>query len=219
VVDGGKSSSGVILAAALEVNGKQLVAVRFVGSDGKARYFSEKGQVVDDSFLRFPLKFSKITSYFTTARFHPVLKVRRPHNGIDFAAPIGTPVRAVGDGVIEYAGRKGGHGNIVEIRHSDRYLTGYSHLSMIETRLKRGARIGKGQILGAVGMTGLATGPHLHFSLYDRGKYVDPLKSDLPKSEENVIAKELSDSYFKRALFTLEHYQSAVASSLQSNFR
>lgn len=218
VVDSKKSNSGVILAAAFEVNGKQFNAIRFVGSDGKTRYFSEKGQVVDDSFLRYPVKFSKITSLFTTARFHPVLKVKRPHNGVDFAAPIGKPVRSVGDGIIEFSGRKGGHGNIVEIRHSDRYVTGYSHLSTISPKLKRGIKVTKGEVIGAVGMTGLATGPHLHFSLFDRGKYVDPLKSDLPKSEINVIGRELSDSYFKRALFTLEHYQSAVSSSMQSTF-
>ncbi len=218
VIDSSKSNSGTILAAALEVNGKHFVAVRFVGSDGKTRYFNEKGEVIGDSFLRFPVKFTKISSYFTTARFHPVLKIKRPHNGVDFAAPTGTPVRTVGDGVVEFSGRKGGHGIIVEIRHSDRYVTGYSHLSSIAKGIKRGARVERGQLVGAVGMTGLATGPHLHFSLFDRGKYVDPLKTDLPRSEEIGPGKRMSDRYFKRALFTLEHYQSVASSSLESGF-
>lgn len=213
-----KSNSGTILAAALEVGGKNLVAVRFVGEDGKARYFNENGQIQGDSFLRFPVKFSKISSYFTTARFHPVLKIKRPHNGVDFAAPIGTPVRTVGDGVVQFAGRQGGHGIIVEIKHSDRFVTGYSHLSSIAPGLKRGVRVQRGQVIGAVGMTGLATGPHLHFSLFDRGKYVDPLKSELPRTEEMTIRKGVSERYFKRALFTLQHYQSAASSSGQAGF-
>ena len=218
VMDGAKSNSGVILAAALEISGKHLVAVRFVGADGKARYFNEKGQVLGDSFLRFPLKFSKISSYFTTARFHPVLKIKRPHNGVDFAAPVGTPVRTVGDGIVQFAGRKGGYGIIVEIKHSDRYVTGYAHLSSIASGLSRGDRVQRGQLIGAVGMTGLSTGPHLHFSLFDRGQYVDPLRSDLPRTEMAIIGKDLSERYFKRALFTLEHYQSVAANSVQSNF-
>ena len=219
-VDGAKakSGSGVILAAALEVGGKNLVAIRFVSEDGKARYFNENGQIQGDSFLRFPVKFSKISSYFTTARFHPVLKIKRPHNGVDFAAPIGTPVRTVGDGVIQFAGRQGGHGIIVEVKHSDRFVTGYSHLSSIASGLKRGMRVQRGQVIGAVGMTGLATGPHLHFSLFDRGKYVDPLKSELPRTEEITIRKGVSERYFKRALFTLQHYQSAASNSAQAGF-
>jgi murein DD-endopeptidase MepM/ murein hydrolase activator NlpD len=217
-VDGKKTTSGPILAAALEVKGKYFIAVRFVGADGKSRYYNENGQILGDSFLRFPLKFSKISSYFTTARFHPVLKVKRPHNGVDFAAPIGTPVRSVGDGFIKFAGRQGGHGIIVEVKHSDRFVTGYSHLSTIASGIKRGQLVKRGQVIGAVGMTGLATGPHLHFSLYDNSKYVDPLKSDLPRLEEMNAGSGMSERYFKRALFTLEHYQDVVSNSVHSNF-
>jgi murein DD-endopeptidase MepM/ murein hydrolase activator NlpD len=217
VRDGGKTVPGPILGAALEVKGQHLVALRYVGIDGKARYFNEKGEEIGNTYLRFPLKFSKISSYFSTARFHPVLKIKRPHHGVDFSAPIGTPVRSIASGVIEFAGRKGGHGIILEVRHSDRFTTGYSHLSAISPGIKRGKRVNKGDVIGAVGMTGLATGPHLHFSLYDRGVYVDPLKTDLPLADDPGRGNRVDERYLKRALFTLEHYQNVASNTILQN--
>ncbi len=214
LVDGKKTTNGPILGAALEVRGQHLVAIRFVGADGKPRFFNEKGEEIGNTFLRFPLKFSKISSYFSTARFHPVLKINRPHHGVDFSAPIGTPVRSVASGMVSYAGRKGGHGVIVEIRHSARFTTGYSHLSSIAPGVRQGSKVEKGQLIGAVGMTGLATGPHLHFSLYDKGVYVDPLKTDLPQSDELSKGLKIGEQYLQRALFTLEHYQKIADSNL-----
>ena len=216
VKDGSKTVPGPILGAALEVKGQHLLALRYVGVDGKARYFNEKGEEIGNTFLRFPLKFSKISSYFSTARFHPVLKIKRPHNGVDFSAPVGTPVRSVASGVVEFAGRKGGHGIIVEIRHSDRFTTGYSHLSSIALGLKRGSKVNKGDVIGEVGMTGLATGPHLHFSLYDKGVYVDPLRTDLPLADDLGRGNKIDDRYLKRALFTLDHFQKVANSSMLS---
>ncbi len=216
VKDGGKTVPGPILGAALEVKGQHLIALRYVGADGKARYFNEKGQEIGNTFLRYPLKFSRISSYFSTARFHPVLKIKRPHHGVDFSAPKGTPVRTVASGVVEFAGRKGGHGIILEIRHSDRFTTGYSHLSKISSGLKRGSRVNKGDVIGAVGMTGLATGPHLHFSLYDKGKYVDPLRTDLPLADDLGHANKIDERYLKRALFTFEHFQNVANSTMLS---
>lgn len=207
LADGTSVSAGPILAAELEVGGKRLVAVRYVGTDGKARHFDGTGNLLGETFLRYPLKFSRISSYFTTARFHPVLKIKRPHNGVDFAAPVGTPVRTIADGKVEFAGRRGGSGIMVKIDHNDRYSTAYLHLSKIASGVRSGARVTKGQLIGAVGQTGLATGPHLHFSFYDRGKYVDPLKIDLPTLESLSKGMMINARYLKKALFTLEHYQ------------
>ena len=205
--DGTQVGAGPILAAALEVDGKTHFAIRYIGSDGKARYFDETGQLKGDTFLRYPLKFSRISSHFSTSRFHPVLKRRRPHNGVDFAAPTGTPVRTVADGVITFAGRKGGAGKMIKIRHSDRYSTAYLHLSRINSSIRKGRKVSRGELIGAVGKTGLATGPHLHFSFYDRGKYVDPLKIKLPTLESLSKGKKIDAAYLKKVLFTLRHYQ------------
>lgn len=207
IKDGKTVSPGPILAAALEIGGQHLVAARYVGSDGKARYFDETGKLLGNAFLRYPLKFSRISSYFSSSRFHPVLKFARPHNGVDFAAPIGTPVRAVADGHVLFAGRNGGSGIVVKLRHSARYATAYLHLNSIAAGVSNGARVRRGQIIGAVGMTGLATGPHLHFSFYDNGKYIDPLKSKLPMIDSLDPGTSIDKTYLSRVLFTIEHYQ------------
>jgi murein DD-endopeptidase MepM/ murein hydrolase activator NlpD len=183
--DGTYISSGDISLAAIVNNGKMLSAIQQHSNAGSDLYFDENGQAIGDQFLRYPLKFTRISSVFQTSRFHPVLGVKRPHNGVDFAAPIGTPVRTIGDGRVEIAGARGGAGLMVMIRHSDRYSTAYMHLSKFAPGIKPGAFVKRGQVIGNVGMTGLSTGPHLHFSLYDRGKYVDPLKAQLPTLANN----------------------------------
>ncbi len=213
IVKAGKIiSPGPILAAALEVNDEHLVAVRYVGSDGKERYFNEKGELLGNGFLRYPLQFSRISSVFTNARFHPVLKISRPHNGVDFAAPTGTPVRAVADAAVVFAGSKGGNGNMVKLKHSDRYETAYLHLSSIAKGVSPGKRVHRGEVIGAVGMSGLATGPHLHFSFYDNGKYVDPLSIKLPTLDELSPGSGIDKRYLARVLQTIEHYQTATLS-------
>ena len=197
----------VILAAALSVNGKQMNAVRFVGSDGKARYFDESGELIGDSFLRYPLKFSRISSYFSYARFHPILQRYRPHYGIDFAAPVGTPVRSVADGRITFAGYKGASGLMVEIQHTSRYKTNYLHLSKINSEVRTGARVTRSQVIGAVGNTGRSTGPHLHYGFYDNNKYTDPLKIKLPMMDDLVKGTRIDGGYLKKVAFTLQNYQ------------
>lgn len=209
-----KAGEPVIIAAAMEVNGKQLFVARFQGADGKYRYFDERGQPLGNTFLRYPLKFSRISSYFTNSRFHPVLKKNRPHNGIDFAAPVGTPVRSVADGVVEQAGYNGGAGNMVKIKHGDRYSTAYLHLHSITKGVKAGARVKRGDVIGGVGSTGLSTGPHLHFSFFDRGTYVDPFKIKLPTLDLLPTLK-MSDTYLKRVLDTLTHFQSVDITQLR----
>ncbi|MCC6932759.1 MAG: peptidoglycan DD-metalloendopeptidase family protein [Deltaproteobacteria bacterium] len=205
--DGTIIGGNVILAAALSINGKQIKAVRWVGSDGKPRYFDESGQLIGDFFLRYPLKFSHISSTFSYARFHPILKTFRPHRGVDFAAPTGTPVRSVADGTIRFAGYKGASGLMVEIAHGGRYSTNYLHLSRINSEIRTGARVSRGQVIGAVGNTGRSTGPHLHYGFYDSGKYVDPLKIKLPVMDDVPKGSRLDQRYMQKVTFTLDNYQ------------
>ena len=161
---------------------KQYVAIRYETKDGTVGYYAPDGKARKKAFLRSPLEFSRVTSGFSRNRYHPVLKKSRAHNGVDLGAPTGTPVRAVADGVVEFAGKAGGHGNHVKLAHDGPYETGYSHLSKILVR--QGAHVHQGQIVGLVGMTGLATGPHLHYEFFLHGKYVDPMRVDLPLTEE-----------------------------------
>jgi murein DD-endopeptidase MepM/ murein hydrolase activator NlpD len=161
--------------------------------DGRVRYFDQNGETSGDSFLRYPLKFTRISSVFSKSRFHPVLKSSKPHNGVDFAAPTGTPVRSIGDGIVTYAGWKGPNGILVKVQHSNQYSSAYVHLSKLAPGIKQGVRVQRGQQVGAVGQTGRATGPHLHFSLYRNEKFIDPLTTDLPMvvDKRNMIPKNL----------------------------
>lgn len=180
VSTGGKPGrAGVLLAASLKNNGRTMAAIRYEDSQGKSAYYDETGQVLGKQFLRYPLKFSRITSVFSTSRFHPILNRSRPHNGVDFAAPVGTAVRSVADGTVTVAGTRGEAGTMLRISHGDRYSTAYLHLSSIVRGLAVGSRVRRGQIIGAVGMSGAATGPHLHFALFDHDAYLNPLKSKL----------------------------------------
>src|SRR5262249_44011487 len=143
------------------------------------------------AFLRYPLQFTRISSVFTTARFHPILERVRPHKGVDFAAPRGTPVRAVASGKVTFAGRQSGYGNIVCIDHPGPYDTAYAHLERIAKGLGQGNQVERGQVIGYVGSTGLATGPHLHFELHKDGEYINPLVAKLPViDEEPTVRRE-----------------------------
>jgi murein DD-endopeptidase MepM/ murein hydrolase activator NlpD len=210
---------GPIVAASLKVNGERMVAVRYEGEDGIARYFDENGRSLDRYFLRYPVSYSRISSAFSESRFHPILGRSRPHNGIDFAAPTGTPVRTVADGVVTFAGWNGGSGKMVRIQHGERYATAYLHLSQISGDVRVGRMIQRGTVLGAVGSTGLATGPHLHFSFFDNGRYVDPLKVNLP-TQAIRKADMISPRYLRAALRTLDSYHSmqSVLASLDSGW-
>ena len=167
---------GRVLAAEFVNKGQVHTAVWFsepgAGATGKGAYFDMNGQNKRRSFLASPLEFSRVTSGFAM-RLHPIMRTWRQHNGVDYGAPTGTPVRTVGDGVVEFAGRQGGYGNVVKIRHSQDRTTVYAHLSRIDVRV--GARVEQGQTIGAVGATGWATGPHLHFEFIVRGEHVDPM--------------------------------------------
>ena len=145
-------------------------------NDGRAGYYARNGSPLRKQFLKAPLKFTRVTSGFTRKRFHPVLKYFRPHYGIDYGAPVGTPVMTTADGVVADARYKPGEGNFVRIRHSSRIDTYYLHLSRFAKGIKRGAPVMQGQVIGYVGMTGLATGPHLDYRVNENGKWLNPLK-------------------------------------------
>ncbi|HWP18459.1 MAG TPA: peptidoglycan DD-metalloendopeptidase family protein [Burkholderiaceae bacterium] len=166
-------AAGRVLAAQFTNNGKTYEAVWFQEPGGKGGYFDFNGQSMRRAFLSSPMEFSRVTSGFAM-RFHPVLKTWRRHLGVDYGAPTGTPVRTVGDGVVEFAGVQNGYGNVVYIKHSGERVTVYAHLSRIDVR--KGQRVEQGQRIGAVGATGWATGPHLHFEFRERGQHVDPLR-------------------------------------------
>ena len=201
---------GYIVAASLKNQGQMFVAVRHEGKDKQARYYDESGQALGNFFLRYPLRFSRISSMFNKSRFHPILKRRRPHNGVDFAAPVGTPVRAVADGVITTSGYKGGAGKMVKIQHDRRWASAYLHLSKFN--VKRGQRVKRGQVIGSVGMTGYATGPHLHFSLYDHGRYVDPLRVKLPRLSKD--GEKIPGDYLQATVKELEKNHSTLQMAL-----
>ncbi len=190
LVDGEVQRLGAPLAVRFTNNGEEYVAIRFTTSDGVTRYYDASGKARKRPFLRSPLKFSRVTSGFNKNRFHPVLKTRRPHNGVDFGAPTGTPIHAVGDAVVSVAGPSGGHGRFVKLDHEGPYESSYSHLSRISVR--QGQKVRQGDIIGYVGSTGLATGPHLHYQFWVNGKYVNPLTVPLPRGDEPIPAGEMA---------------------------
>jgi murein DD-endopeptidase MepM/ murein hydrolase activator NlpD len=184
--DGDSLEPGAIRAASLQLGGTLMAVVRDVAPNGTVRYFDEKGEMPTKAFLRYPVQYTRIGSVFSTARFHPILHITRPHNGVDFSAPIGTPVRTVGDGVVLAAGFSRSMGNYVKISHDARYSTEYMHLSKIASHVKKGAQVTRGSVIGALGSTGLSTGPHLHFGLFDKGKYIDPLKAKIMQAPDAI---------------------------------
>jgi murein DD-endopeptidase MepM/ murein hydrolase activator NlpD len=184
--DGDQLEPGSIRAASLKLGGKLMAVVRDVAPNGTVRYFDEKGEMPTKAFLRYPVQYTRIGSVFTTARFHPILQIMRPHNGVDFSAPIGTPVRSVGDGVVVASGFSRSMGNFVKISHDSRYSTEYMHLSKISAHVKNGAKVSRGSVIGALGSTGLSTGPHLHFGLFEQGRYIDPLKAKIMQAPDAI---------------------------------
>ncbi len=189
-LDGAFDSLGAIHAAVYENRGKKLEAYRYGDPPG---YFDGEGRPVRKMFLRSPLRFSRITSSFSNRRFHPILKRYRPHYGVDYGAPTGTPVRATANGVVAFAGWDGGGGRTVKVRHPNEYLTCYLHLSGIARGVRSGRRVSQGDVVGYVGATGLATAPHLDYRVQHRGRWINPLSLNrvptrpLPESELPVF--------------------------------
>jgi murein DD-endopeptidase MepM/ murein hydrolase activator NlpD len=177
--DGRYLKDGEILAARFINQGREYVAVRYEHPDGTVGYYSPSGRSMQKAFLRAPLEFRRVSSGFSTARLHPILNTIRAHQGTDYAAPPGTPVYAAGSGRISYRGLKGGYGNVIQIDHGQGIETVYGHLSRF-AEPRAGARVQQGETIGYVGMTGLATGPHLHFEFHINGRFVDPQRVKLP---------------------------------------
>jgi len=193
-----------ILGAWIYHNNTEFWGIPFV-QDGTRSFFDEEGNSLRKAFLKAPLRFSRISSGFSHSRFHPVLKIRRPHHGVDYAAPAGTPVHTVGDGVITRVGyQNNGGGNYVKIKHNSVYSTTYMHLSRFGKDIRRGRFVKQGDVIGYVGSTGLATGPHLDFRFYRNGSAVNPLTVEAPPVEpvhpENVPAYNLKKRLVMGAL-------------------
>lgn len=181
--DGEKIKDGQILAAQFVNQGTIYKAVYYTDPKGETGYFSPDGKSMRKAFLRAPVDFRRISSRFTRQRWHPVLGKKRPHRGVDYAAKIGTPIKAAGDGKIIHRGTKGGYGKTVIIQHGQRYTTLYGHMNNYAKGAPKGKRVKQGQIIGYVGKTGLATGPHLHYEFRVNGVHRNPLTVKLPAAE------------------------------------
>ena len=209
LVNGLKKQNGDILIAEFINQGRKHIAIRYELQSGKSEYFSPDGKNVKKAFLRSPVKFSYISSRYDLKRKHPILHKIRAHTGVDYVAQRSSPVRATGDGTVVFSSRKGGYGNVVEIKHSEDYSTRYAHLNRFHSRAKLNRKVKQGQIIGYVGSTGMATGPHLHYEFHVNGKHTDPLKVKFPNA--NPIDSRERSKYLKHSetlVSVLRNYQS-----------
>lgn len=206
---------GDILAAEFVNQGEHHQAIRYTGSSGEGDYFSPNGQSMRKAFLRAPVEFSRISSNFNLRRVHPLWKTSRPHRGIDYAAPRGTPILASGDGRVTKASRTKANGNFVVIQHGEQFVTKYLHLSKFGKNIKRGTRVKQGQTIGYVGATGWATGPHLHYEFLVNGVHKNPRTVSLPDAKP-IAGDELErfKSHAQQFSALLENYKSQVSVAL-----
>jgi murein DD-endopeptidase MepM/ murein hydrolase activator NlpD len=181
--EGLQVKAGQVLSAEFTNDGKTYSAFIYRDPSGQATYYSNDGKSMHKSFLRSPLEFSRISSGFSAGRLHPVLQTMRAHKGVDYAAPIGTRVKASGDGIVEFVGSKGGYGNVIVLQHNNKISTVYGHLSGFAPGLHQGTKVSQGEVIAYVGKTGLATGPHLHYEFLLNGEHRDPVTVALPSAE------------------------------------
>lgn len=207
-LDGKKIGNGNILAAEFTNQGTTYRAVRYLDANSDANYYTPEGRSMRREFLRTPVEFTRISSPFNPNRRHPVLNTIRAHEGTDYAAPRGTPIRASGDGRVVFAGRKGGYGNTIIIKHGQTYRTLYAHMSQFRRGIRAGARVKQGQTIGYVGSSGLATGPHLHYEFHVHGAVRNPVTVDLPKAE-SIPKSEMArfQAQVQPLVAQLEQYQ------------
>lgn len=198
-----------ILAAEFINQGKTFSAVRFTDSQGNSQYFAPDGRSMRKAFLRSPVDFSRISSRFKPERYHPVLGKKRPHRGVDYAAATGTAIKAAGDGKIIWRGTKGGYGRTIILQHGGNITTLYAHMSRYQKGLSNGSRVKQGQVIGYVGSSGLATGPHLHYEFRTNGVHRNPLTVALPAAKP-IADKERTafQAESKRLLAALNHQAS-----------
>ena len=201
------------------ITGQDLLAAYYKGQNGltyafyyNGEFYDETGKVSKKMFLKAPISFRsyRISSRFSYGRLHPILRIRRPHLGIDYAAPAGTPVDAVADGTVAFVGRKGGFGNYVEIKHANDYLTAYGHLKSFGKGIKKGARVTQGQTVGYVGSTGLSTGPHLDFRIKHKNKFVDFLKMKNRNNAVRSVSKEERKDFEELKALYLQELEKAA---------
>ncbi len=191
---------GNILAVEFINNGQTYHAYRFE-HDGEVDYYDDEGKSLRRSFLKAPLSFRRISSRYTKKRYHPILKIYRPHLGVDYSAPTGTPVSSVGDGTVKFSGYKGQNGKIVVIRHPNGYRTYYGHLSRIKKGIKKGVKVKQGQLIGYVGSTGLSTGPHLDYRIKKNNRFVNPLTLELPRGKSIPETAMADFTIFKNEMY------------------
>lgn len=207
-LNGEHIGDGEIVAAEFRNQGQTFQALRYTYANGESSYFTPEGQSMRKEFLRSPIEFARISSHFNLKRKHPVLHTIRAHKGTDYAASRGTPIRATGDGRVEFAGTKGGYGKMVILQHGQSYETRYGHMQNYARGIRSGARVKQGQVIGYVGSSGLATGPHLHYEFHVNGSVRNPVTVKFPKSEA-ISAREKP-----RFLAQTSRYQIQLASFL-----
>jgi murein DD-endopeptidase MepM/ murein hydrolase activator NlpD len=193
-LEGKRIGTGNIVAAEFINQGKSYKAVRYEDRQGRAQYYTPEGNTMRKAFLRSPIEFARISSHFNLNRKHPILNTIRAHKGTDYAASTGTPIQASGDGKVTFAGRKSGYGNVLIIQHNQTYQTLYAHLSKFGKQVKSGSYVKQGQIVAYVGMTGLATGPHLHYEFRVNGVVRNPVTVQLPNADP--VAKADRERFF-----------------------
>ncbi len=193
-VDGKSIGVNKIHAAWFKHMDKEYYAIPFF-QDSSIQFFDNQGNSLKKAFLKAPLSYSRIASHFSNSRFHPILHIYRPHHGVDYSAPTGTPVQAIGDGVVLHSSYSGGAGNYVKIKHNGTYTTGYMHLSRYGQGIHPGKRVSQGEVIGYVGSTGLSTGPHLDFRVWKNGQPINPLKLEAPPAKP--VDKDNLTFFFK----------------------
>lgn len=212
LVDGEKVKDGDVLAAEFVNQGTTYRAVHYTTANGRSSYYTPDGLAMRRAFLRTPVDFARISSRFSRARFHPVLHTMRAHKGVDYAAARGTPVKATADGRIEYAGNKGGYGRVVILRHGNQQSTLYAHLDRFAKNVRNGGRVSQGQVIGYVGASGLASGPHLHYEFRINGAHVDPLRVKTAQADPIAAAEKAAFlAEANRLIATLDTYSGHTA--------
>jgi len=199
--------SGVILAAQIKIGHKLYTAIRDMSPKGKSSYYTAYGINLQKAFLRAPIHYKFISSPFNLHRMHPILHIVRPHLGVDLAAPYGTPIHASSDGRIRFMGRLGGYGNVIIIQNNVKYSTRFAHMERFAKGMHRGKHVKEGEVIGYVGATGLATGPHLHYELRVYGKPVNPMTSKLPNAAPIAKTQRISFEHYAENLEQHYHFE------------
>ncbi|MEB0080171.1 peptidoglycan DD-metalloendopeptidase family protein [Pseudomonas sp. CCI3.2] len=217
VVNGKTVGNGNIVSARFTNRGKSYTAIRYTNKQGNTNYYTAEGNSMRKAFIRTPVDFARISSLFSMGRKHPILNKIRAHQGVDYAAPRGTPIKATGDGKVLLAGRKGGYGNTVILQHGETYRTLYGHMQGFAKGIQAGANVKQGQIIGYIGTTGLSTGPHLHYEFQVNGVHVDPLGQKLPMADP--IAKAEKQRFLQQSQPLMARMDQEKATMLASSKR